>query len=57
MCDRCRAVVDPGNRKNQRPDGWITIRRQPTGNEKAHNWLLCEPCQSVFYTAMRGGDE
>ena len=53
MCDRCQQVVNPGNRKNQRPDGWVTIRRQPSGRDQAHNWLLCQDCQPIFYAAMQ----
>ena len=54
MCDRCHAVVDPnGSRKNQRPEGWETIRLQPSGAViQARNWLLCPPCLEAFFAAM-----
>lgn len=51
MCDRCKTTVKPPNRKNQRPQGWVTLR--VTDVEKhVDQWMLCEPCKGNLYAAI-----
>ena len=44
VCDRCRALTDGSGRKNQRPDGWASVRlNAETGTKDVSN-LICPDC-------------
>ena len=48
VCDRCRALTDGSGRKNQRPDGWASVRlNAETGTKDVSN-LICPDCLKSY---------